>query len=36
MTECTYLGHIVGNGVVNPEEGKLRQQRNYTLKNNYG
>ena len=24
MTECTYLGHVVGNGVVNPEEGKLR------------
>ena len=24
MTECTYLGHVVGNGVVKPEEGKLR------------
>ena len=23
MTECTYLGHLVGNGVVKPEEGKL-------------
>ena len=24
MTECTYLGHVLGNGVVKPEEGKLR------------
>ena len=24
MTECTYLGHVVGNGVVKPEAGKLR------------
>ena len=24
MSECTYLGHVVGNGVVKPEEGKLR------------
>ena len=24
MTECMYLGHVVGNGVVKPEEGKLR------------
>ena len=24
MTECTHLGHIVGSGVVKPEEGKLR------------
>ena len=24
VTECTYLGHIVGNGVIKPEEGKLR------------
>ena len=24
MTKCTYLGHVVGNGVVKPEEGKLR------------
>ena len=23
-TECTYLGHVVRNGVVKPEEGKLR------------
>ena len=23
MTECTYLGHVVGSGVVKPEEGKL-------------
>ena len=23
MTECIYLGHIVGNGVVKPERGKL-------------
>ena len=24
MKECTYLVHVVGNGVVKPEEGKLR------------
>ena len=24
MTECTYLGHVVGNGIVKPEAGKLR------------
>ena len=24
MTECTYLGNVVGNGVVKPEKGKLR------------
>ena len=24
MTECTYLGHMVGNGVGKPEKGKLR------------
>ena len=24
MIECTYLGHVVGNGVVKPEEGKLK------------
>ena len=23
MTGCTYLGHVVGNGIVKPEEGKL-------------
>lgn len=23
MTECTYLGHVVGSGVVKPEESKL-------------
>ena len=24
ITECTYLCHVVGNGVVNPEESKLQ------------
>ena len=24
MIEGTYLGHVVGNGVVKPEEGKLK------------
>ena len=24
MTECMYLGHIVGNIVMKPQEGKLR------------
>ena len=24
MTECAYLGHVVGNGVFKLEEGKLR------------
>jgi len=23
MAECTYLGHVVGNGVAKPEPGKL-------------
>ena len=27
MTECMYLGHVVGNGVVKPEEGKTQNNR---------
>ena len=29
MSQCTYLGHVVGNGEVQPEESKVEAVRNY-------
>ena len=31
MTECKYLGHVVGNGVVKPERGKLQAIAQFPL-----
>ena len=31
MAECTYLGHVVGNGVVKPEPGKLEAVEQFQL-----
>ena len=31
MTECVYLGHVVGNGSVKPESGKIEAVQKFPI-----
>lgn len=31
MSQCTYLGHVVGSGVVRPENSKVEAIRNFPV-----